>query len=113
MSNLTPSLIWRGRTASLCLALLLAVGIAARAVALPNPQDSVRSFYDTLLTTMKAGATLGERGRYARLAPVIDRLFDVPAMARLAVGPILGDAVPDPAATGDAGLCALHHRDLR
>ena len=47
MSNLTPSLTWRGRIASLCLALLLAVGIAARAVALPtNPQDSVRSFYD-------------------------------------------------------------------
>ena len=72
MSNLTPFLTWRGRIASLCLALLLAVGIAARAVALPNPQDSVRSFYDTLLTTMKSGATLGERGRYARLAPVID-----------------------------------------
>jgi hypothetical protein len=87
MSNLTPSLTWRGRIASLCLALLLAVGIAARAIAFPNPQDSVRSFYDTLLTTMKAGPTLGERGRYARLAPVIDRLFDVPAMARLAVGP--------------------------
>jgi len=88
MSNLNPALTWRGRTASLCLALLLAVGIAARAVALlPNPQDSVRSFYDTLLTTMKAGATPGESGRHARLAPVIDRLFDVPAMARLAVGP--------------------------
>jgi phospholipid transport system substrate-binding protein len=88
MNGLTPSLTWRGRIASLCLALLLAVGIAARAVALStNPQDSVRSFYDTLLTTMKAGPTLGERGRYALLAPVIDRLFDVPAMARLAVGP--------------------------
>jgi len=83
---MTPSLTWKGRIASLCLALLLALGIADRAVALPNPLDSVRSFYDTLLTTMKAGALLGESGRYARLAPVIDRLFDVPAMARLAVG---------------------------
>jgi phospholipid transport system substrate-binding protein len=88
MSNLIPSLTWTGRIASLCLALLLVVGIAARAVVLPtNPQDSVRSFYATLLITMKAGATLGQSGRYARLAPVIDRLFDVPAMARLAVGP--------------------------
>ena len=83
---MTPSLTWKGRIASLCLALLLALGIADRAVALPNPLDSVPSFYDTLLTTMKAGALLGESGRYARLAPVIDRLFDVPAMARLAVG---------------------------
>jgi phospholipid transport system substrate-binding protein len=58
------------------------------AAALPaNPQDSVRGFYDALLTTMKDGRTLGQSGRYARLAPVIGRLFDVPLMARLAVGP--------------------------
>jgi phospholipid transport system substrate-binding protein len=61
---------------------------AVAAAALPaNPQDSVRNFYDTLLTTMKDGRTLGQSGRYARLAPVIGRLFDVPLMARLAVGP--------------------------
>jgi phospholipid transport system substrate-binding protein len=35
---------------------------------------------------MKDGRTLGQSGRYARLAPVIGRLFDVPLMARLAVG---------------------------
>jgi phospholipid transport system substrate-binding protein len=58
------------------------------AAAVPaNPQDSVRGFYDALLTTMKDGRTLGQSGRYARLAPVIGRLFDVPLMARLAVGP--------------------------
>jgi phospholipid transport system substrate-binding protein len=47
----------------------------------------VRGFYDTLLTTMKDGRTLGQSGRYARLAPVVDTLFDVPSMARLTVGP--------------------------
>jgi phospholipid transport system substrate-binding protein len=52
-----------------------------------NPQDSVRGFYDTLLTTMRNGPTLGQSGRYARLAPVVDRVFDVPSMTRLAVGP--------------------------
>ena len=52
-----------------------------------NPQDSVRSLYDTLLTTMQDGRTLGQSGRYAKLAPVVSRLFDVPLMARLAVGP--------------------------
>jgi len=46
----------------------------------------VRSFYDALLITMKNGRTLGESGRYARLAPVVGKLFDVPLMARLAVG---------------------------
>ena len=52
-----------------------------------NPQDSVRGFYDTLLTTIKNGPTLGQSGRYARLAPVVDRVFDLPSMTRLAVGP--------------------------
>jgi phospholipid transport system substrate-binding protein len=36
---------------------------------------------------MKDGRTLGQSGRYARLAPAIDSVFDVPFMTRLAVGP--------------------------
>src|SRR5271169_2787693 len=89
MSNpITPS-PRTGKIAGLSLALLLAVAISAKSGAgLPvNPQDSVRGFYDTLLTTMKDGRTLGQSGRYARLAPVIGRLFDVPLMTRLSVGP--------------------------
>jgi len=46
----------------------------------------VRGFYDALLTTMRNGPTLGQSGRYARLAPVVDRVFDVPSMTRLAIG---------------------------
>lgn len=78
-----------GRIAGLCFALSLAVIILAdgAAAVAASPQDSVRSFYATLLTTMKEGRTLGQSGRYARLAPVVDRIFDVPAMARLSVGP--------------------------
>jgi phospholipid transport system substrate-binding protein len=80
---------WMGKIAGLSLALLLATGMSAVVpAALPvNPQDSVRSLYDALLSTMKEGRSLGQSGRYARLAPVVDRLFDVPSMARLAVGP--------------------------
>jgi phospholipid transport system substrate-binding protein len=59
-----------------------------------NPQDSVRGFYDTLLTTMKNGPTLGQSGRYARLAPVVDRVFDVSSMTRLAIGPSLATLPP-------------------
>jgi phospholipid transport system substrate-binding protein len=89
MSELIAPSPRRGKIAGLGLALLLATSISAMAnAALPaNPQESVRTFYDTLLTTMKDGRTLGQSGRYARLAPVIGRLFDVPLMARLAVGP--------------------------
>jgi phospholipid transport system substrate-binding protein len=85
MRNLILSSRRREKIVGLSLALsLFAASAAALAV---NPQDNVRGFYDTLLTTMRYGPTLGQSGRYARLAPVVDRLFDVPAMARMAVGP--------------------------
>jgi phospholipid transport system substrate-binding protein len=73
----------------LALCLTLASGIvAAPATAAPSdPQASVRSFYDVLLTTMKNGTALGQSGRYAALAPVVHLVFDVPFMTRLAVGP--------------------------
>jgi len=87
MTNLVTPLRIR-KIPGLCLALLFASEISSAAVAaLPmNPQESVRSLYDTLLTTMKDGRMLGQSGRYAKLAPVVGRLFDVPLMARLAVG---------------------------
>lgn len=79
----------RGKVAGLSVALSLIVGMfveSAGALAL-DPQTNVRGFYDTLLSTMKNGPTLGQSGRYARLAPVVDRVFDVPSMTRLAIGP--------------------------
>ncbi len=72
------------------LVLAMAVILVATAVAaLPqaDPQDRVRGFYAVLLSTMKNGRSLGESGRYQALAPVVNNLFDVPSMARLAVGP--------------------------
>jgi phospholipid transport system substrate-binding protein len=47
----------------------------------------VRSFYGVLLGNMQQGRILGESGRYAKLAPVVGRTFDIPLMTRLAVGP--------------------------
>ena len=49
--------------------------------------ETVQSLYDALLSTMKNGRVLGESGRFAQLKPVIVRSFDIPSMARLAVGP--------------------------
>ena len=79
----------RGKIRALGIALLLAVGILAESTAAfaVDPQNNVRGFYNTLLTTMKEGRTLGHSGRYGRLAPVVDRVFDVPSMTRLAIGP--------------------------
>jgi len=73
--------------ASLCFTLLLIVAPPTQpAGAASSPQDVVRGFYGILLTNMRNGRTLGESGRLARLAPVVDMTFDIPAMTRLAVG---------------------------
>lgn len=74
---------------NIALWLALAVGIIANqaAAASPDPQTSVRSFYDVLLRTMKNGPALGQSGRYATLSPIVHIVFDVPLMTRLAVGP--------------------------
>ena len=50
-------------------------------------RDTVQTLYSTLLSTMQSGPSLGARGRYDRLEPVIRQVFDIPSMTRLAVGP--------------------------
>ena len=85
----------RAKLASLCLALFVAVGLLTPATAaVSDPQDTVRGFYGVLLGTMRDGRTLGQSGRYARLAPVVDRTFDIPTMTRLAIGPSWGTLSP-------------------
>lgn len=71
---------------ALCASLALPVQFAG---AFPggNGADTVRSFYSTLLDTMRNGRQLGAQGRYAKLAPAIAQSFDIPLMTRLAVGP--------------------------
>ena len=76
------------KIASLSLATLLAVGLLTQAAtAAADPQEMVRGFYGVLLSNMRDGRMLGESGRYARLAPVVERTFDIPSMTRLAIGP--------------------------
>jgi phospholipid transport system substrate-binding protein len=75
------------KAASLAAILALAV-LSQPADATPaNGGNTVQSFYDTLLTTMKNGRTLGQSGRFAQLEPVIRTTFDIQSMARLSVGP--------------------------
>ena len=77
-----------GKIGGLCLALLLVMGLSAqKAPAAAEPQTLISDFYGVLLSNMKEGRMLGESGRYARLAPVVDRVFDIPAMTKLAIGP--------------------------
>ena len=47
---------------------------------------SVQALDDGLLAIMKAGKAAGVAGRSSRIAPVVDRAFDLPLMTRLSVG---------------------------
>lgn len=70
--------------------------IAALSAALLTPAASaqtadpahapVKTLGDGLVGIMKAGKSAGAAARAARIAPIIDRSFDLPLMTRLAVG---------------------------
>jgi phospholipid transport system substrate-binding protein len=79
----------RGRRLSLAgIAVCLALAAPApSALAMPGGSDTVRNLYDTLLAAMRNGPALGARGRYAQIEPTVRRVFDIPFMTRLAVGP--------------------------
>lgn len=77
----------RGTVAGLALLLAVAAVPHPGAATAASGGQIVQSLYDTLLSTMKSGGTLGQSGRFARLEPAIRRSFDLPFMARLSVGP--------------------------
>jgi phospholipid transport system substrate-binding protein len=57
--------------------------------------DKVRAFYAELLKTMRHAASLGRRGRYQALAPVVQGCFDVRFMTRVAIGPTWDRLTPE------------------
>jgi phospholipid transport system substrate-binding protein len=67
-------------------ALLLAPLAAAPAYAADPAASQIDSLDSALIDAMKAGPGLTAKARYAKLEPVVQRTFDLPAMARFAVG---------------------------
>lgn len=59
----------------------------------------IDTFYAALLDAMKNAKTLGVKGRYDKLAPVVAKTFDVPSMAKGAVG-AGWDQIPAPQQAG-------------
>jgi len=57
------------------------------AEATSGPGEVVRHFCGQLLDVMQHATTLGARGRYQKLEPIVLGTFDVPFMARLSIGP--------------------------
>ncbi|MDE2303174.1 MAG: ABC transporter substrate-binding protein [Sphingomonadales bacterium] len=71
----------------LAAALALAAPSAAPAQMADPAAATVAALDNGLLAIMHAGAAAGESGRARSIAPVIERAFDLPLMARLSVGP--------------------------
>jgi phospholipid transport system substrate-binding protein len=87
MGKATRSKAWVWKAAALVGGLGLATLSYPVHAAPASGGDTVQGLYDALLSTMKNGRTLGQSGRFAQLAPVIRRTFDIASMARLSVGP--------------------------
>jgi phospholipid transport system substrate-binding protein len=80
----------KGKTLALALGISLGMLSGPAHAAAASGGDTVQGLYDALLNTMKNGRTLGQSGRFAQLAPVIRRSFDIGLMARLSIGPTWG-----------------------
>ena len=57
-----------------------------------SPRAIVTQFQDSLVGVMKEAKALGVRGRYERLAPVVERAFHLPAMTQMATGSTWAEA---------------------
>jgi phospholipid transport system substrate-binding protein len=65
---------------------------AASASQAAAPVGQVQRLDNALVEVMQNAKTLQFQGRYDKLAPVLNAVFDVPEMARIAVGPMWNDA---------------------
>ena len=78
-------------TAPMALLSMAALTLASPPPAIAAPTDPaavrIESFDRSLIETLKQGPALGPKGRYRKLAPVVEDSFDLPAMTRIAVGP--------------------------
>ena len=86
VSKLIWSMMRAHKAAGLAVVMALAVLPQPTLAAPASGSETVQGLYNTLLSTMKNGRTLGESGRFVQLEPVVRRTFDIATMARLSVG---------------------------
>jgi len=82
-----------GRRFLLVAWLVVLFPIAAQAT--PGPTEVIRHFCGQLLDVMQHATTLGARGRYQKLEPIVLGAFDLPFMARLSTGSSWGKLSTD------------------
>lgn len=72
---------------ALAAALIAPAASAQQAQGQAQAEAVVREYQAALLETMKKGKALGYEGRYKALEPAVRKAFDLPFLARYAVGP--------------------------
>jgi phospholipid transport system substrate-binding protein len=87
MSKPPLSIMRARRAAALAVAMALAILPQPTFAASASGSETVQGLYDTLLSMMKNGRTLGQSGRFVQVEPVVRRTFDIASMARLSIGP--------------------------
>ena len=78
-------------TAAACLSLAESASAASSDTAV----NQVQTLSDALLKSMRAGTTISMAERYKQLEPVIEQVFAMPLVTRLAVGPEWASFPPD------------------
>jgi phospholipid transport system substrate-binding protein len=70
------------------IAIIMLSMVALRpAMADADPRSTVDALDDSLMDVMKNAEKLGYKGRYEKLSPVINKVYDLPLMAQISVGP--------------------------
>ena len=77
----------RSYKSGVLIAFPLAIAPAVHAQAVDPAQVPVQALCDKLVAVMKGGKQMGQQGRVTALGPTIDKVFDIPLMTRLTVGP--------------------------
>ncbi len=88
-------------------AMLACIALPVSAQAQDASIATIRTLDDGLLAIMKGGKTMGFAGRAAKIGPVVDNVFDISVMTRLAVGPAWTGMTP----TDKTALIAAFRRN--
>ena len=67
--------------------LALVLGAMPASAQMDPAAQTVQSFYDTLVDTMKHGKELGLNGRYEKLKPAVEQAYDIADMTKFVAGP--------------------------
>jgi phospholipid transport system substrate-binding protein len=73
----------------------LAVLTSQPASAATDAKSTIDTFDNALMDVMKSAEKLGYKGRYDKFEPVISKIYDIPLMTRISVGPQWASLTPD------------------